>query len=76
MNQKVVIEVNMKNNKQRSKALGIALVKDGVISVALKGERKSQIEVIGEGIVDAAGLAETLRKKVGYAELVSVEQVK
>ena len=33
----------------------------GVISVALKGESKNQIEVIGEGIVEAAGLAEILR---------------
>ena len=48
----------------------------GVISVAFKGEKKNQIEVIGEGVVDAAGLAETLRKKVGYANLVSVQEVK
>lgn len=48
----------------------------GVISVALKGEKKNRIEVIGEGIVDAAGLAETLRKKVGFADLVSVEEIK
>ena len=47
----------------------------GVISVAIKGEKKNRIEVIGEGIVDAAGLAETLRKKVGFADLVSVEEV-
>ena len=44
--------------------------------MALKGESKNRIEVIGEGIVDAAGLAETLRKKVGFADLVSVEEVK
>ena len=48
----------------------------GVISVALKGESKNRIEVIGEGVVDAAGLAEILRKKVGYADLVSVQEVK
>ena len=43
--------------------------------MAIKGEKKNRIEVIGEGIVDAAGLAETLRKKVGFADLVSVEEV-
>lgn len=48
----------------------------GVISVALNGESKNRVEVIGEGIVDAAGLEETLRKKVGCADLVSVEEVK
>ncbi|GMN62120.1 hypothetical protein TIFTF001_031201 [Ficus carica] len=76
MKQKVVIEVQMKCKKCRSKALEIAVAKDGVISVALKGETKNRIEVIGEGIVDAAGLAETLRKKVGFADLMSVEEVK
>ena len=48
----------------------------GVTSVALKGESKNRIEVIGEGVVDAAGLTETLRKKVGYADIVSVQEVK
>ncbi|XP_024021948.1 heavy metal-associated isoprenylated plant protein 47 [Morus notabilis] len=76
MKQKVVIEVEMKCKKCRSKALEIAVAKDGVTSVAIKGERKNRIEVIGEGFVDAAGLAETLRKKVGFADLVSVEDVK
>ncbi|XP_062079129.1 heavy metal-associated isoprenylated plant protein 47-like [Humulus lupulus] len=76
MKQKIVIEVSMKCQKCRSKALQIAVVKDGVISVALKGESKNQIEVIGEGVVDAVGLAQTLRKKVGYANIVTVEQLK
>ncbi|KAF4371262.1 hypothetical protein G4B88_016171 [Cannabis sativa] len=74
--QKVIIEVKMKCKKCRSKALAIAVGKKGVTSVAFKGESKNQIEVIGEGIVDAAGLAEMLRKKVGYANLVSVEEVR
>ncbi|KAF4349520.1 hypothetical protein CsatB_013224 [Cannabis sativa] len=75
MKQKVVVEVSMKCQKCRSKALEIAAVKNGVISVALKGESKNQIEVIGEGI-DAVGLAKTLRKKVGYASILTVEQLK
>ena len=44
--------------------------------MALKSESKNRIEVIGEGIVDAVGLAKALRKKVGFADLVSVEEVK
>ncbi|GMN62118.1 hypothetical protein TIFTF001_031203 [Ficus carica] len=75
LQQKVVIEVHMKCEKCRSKALEIAFLKDGVFSVALKGKIKNQIEVIGDGIVDAAGLAETLRRKVGFAYLVSVEEL-
>ncbi|GMN62119.1 hypothetical protein TIFTF001_031205 [Ficus carica] len=66
----------MKSKKCRSKALEIAVAKGGIISVGLKGESKNRIEAIGEGIVDAAGLAEALRKKVGFADLVSVEEVK
>ncbi|PON43279.1 hypothetical protein PanWU01x14_274770 [Parasponia andersonii] len=76
LQQKIVIEVQMKCKKCRSKALKIATAEDGVTSVALKGENKNRMEIIGDGIVDAAGLAETLRKKVGYADLVSVEEVK
>lgn len=48
----------------------------GVISAGFTDENKSRIEVIGEGFVDAVGLTEALRKKVGFADLVSVEEVK
>lgn len=48
----------------------------GFISVAFKGDPKNQIEVIGRGIVDAAGLTGALRKKLGHANLLSVEEVK
>ena len=44
--------------------------------MALKGEYKNRIEVIGDGIIDAACLTETLRKEVGYADILSVEEVK
>lgn len=43
----------------------------GVESVALKGDDMRQIEVMGDG-VDAVALTTSLRKKVGYAEVVSV----
>ena len=46
----------------------------GVISVAFKGPRRDQIEIIGDE-VDAARLAKLLRKKLGYADLVSVEEI-
>lgn len=44
----------------------------GVDSAALKGEDKGQIEIIGDGM-DTVALTTLLRKKVGYAEIVSVE---
>ena len=46
----------------------------GVESAGLGGQDKSQIEVVGDG-VDAVQLTNLLRKKVGYAELASVEAV-
>lgn len=47
----------------------------GVESVAIKGDAKDQLEVIGEGI-DTIGLAKLLRKKVGSADLISVGPAK
>ncbi|KAJ4730283.1 putative Heavy metal transport/detoxification superfamily protein [Melia azedarach] len=54
----------MCGQKSRSKALKIA-------AWCFSGDDKSQIEVTGDG-VDAVALTTMLRKKVGYAELVSV----
>ena len=45
------------------------------MSVSLEGEDRDQVVVIGER-VDAACLTSTLRKKVGYARLETVEEVK
>jgi hypothetical protein len=47
----------------------------GVISVAVEGSDKDQLVVIGEG-VDSANLTCSLRKKLCYATLLSVEEVK
>lgn len=47
----------------------------GVESVALKGDDRDQLEIIGEGI-DTVGLAKLLRKKVGGADLLSVGPAK
>ncbi|KAL6202460.1 hypothetical protein ACLB2K_026168 [Fragaria x ananassa] len=74
MKQKITIEANIWCDKCRSKAMKIAAVEDGVKSVAFKGPRRDQIEIIGDG-VDAARLAKLLRKKLGYADLVSVEEI-
>lgn len=43
--------------------------------MAIEGEEKDQVVVIGEG-VDSADLTRLLRKKVGYASIISVEEVK
>ena len=47
----------------------------GVISVAVEGADKDQLVVIGEG-VDSANLTCSLRKKLCYATLLGVEEVK
>ncbi|GKV41202.1 hypothetical protein SLEP1_g48768 [Rubroshorea leprosula] len=74
MKQKMAINVSMNGHKARSKALKIAVGLPGVESAALKGNDKNQIEVTGDG-VDAAQLTMLLRKKMGFAELVSVAAV-
>ncbi|KAL9371521.1 hypothetical protein Peur_036661 [Populus x canadensis] len=74
MKQKIVIKVTGKGPKSRSKALQIAVGLSGVESAGLGGQDKSQIEVVGDG-VDAVQLTNLLRKKVGHAELASVEAV-
>ncbi|RRT49021.1 hypothetical protein B296_00030671 [Ensete ventricosum] len=48
---------------------------EGVDSVAVEGEYKDQFVLVGDG-VDPADLTSTLRKKVGHAYIVKVEEVK
>ncbi|KAK2986418.1 hypothetical protein RJ640_011856 [Escallonia rubra] len=71
LQQKVVIEVSMNDQKRRSKAMKISGGSNGVESAALKGEGKNQLEVVGDRI-DAVVLTTLLRKNVGFAELVTV----
>ncbi|KAK1391439.1 heavy metal-associated isoprenylated plant protein 47-like [Heracleum sosnowskyi] len=74
--QKVVIRVVMVDRKKsRKKAMKIAATAFGVESVALTGDDRDQIVVIGEGI-DTVELAKLLRKKVGCADLLSVGPAK
>ncbi|URE23855.1 Heavy-metal-associated domain [Musa troglodytarum] len=75
MKQKIVIRVQMKCDKCRSKAMQLVAAADGVDSVAIEGEYKDHLAVVGDG-VDAANVTTLLRKKVGCATIVKVEEVK
>ncbi|XP_075668804.1 heavy metal-associated isoprenylated plant protein 47-like [Castanea sativa] len=74
MKQKIVINVQMNCEKCRTKAMKIATVAEGVTSVAIEGADKSQVVVIGDG-VDSASLTRSLRKKLGYATIESVQKL-
>ncbi|KAL8144830.1 heavy metal-associated isoprenylated plant protein 16-like [Apium graveolens] len=76
MKQKVVIRVDMSDpKKSRAKAMKIAATFPGVESVAIKGDNKDRLEVIGNEI-DTVQLAKSLRKNVGSADLISVGPAK
>ncbi|KAJ0986947.1 hypothetical protein J5N97_005303 [Dioscorea zingiberensis] len=75
MKQKIVIKVNMECEKCRSKAMKLVASITGVESVALEGKDRDQLVVIGDG-VDSINLTNILRKKVGHADLVTVNEVK
>ncbi|KAK4275263.1 hypothetical protein QN277_018378 [Acacia crassicarpa] len=77
MKQKIVIQVPMHCEKCRSKALKIASVAKGQVnSVALEGDDRDRVVVIGEH-VDSVSLAKVLRKKFKVqATIVSVEEAK
>lgn len=66
--QKMVIKLSLGDAKKRAKALKTAVALDGVVSVALDGEK---LVVIGDG-TDSVEMTALLRKKLGYADLVSV----
>nr|7BNT_A Chain A, Predicted ancestral HMA domain of Pik-1 from Oryza spp. [synthetic construct]7BNT_B Chain B, Predicted ancestral HMA domain of Pik-1 from Oryza spp. [synthetic construct] len=71
MKQKIVIKVPMASDKCRSKAMALVASTGGVDSVALVGDLRDKIEVVGDGI-DSIKLVSALRKKVGHAELLQV----
>ncbi|XP_047077569.1 disease resistance protein Pik-1-like [Lolium rigidum] len=75
MKQKIVIKVEMTCDKCRSKAMALVAATVGVDSVALAGDSKDQVVVVGDG-VDSVKLTSALRKKVGHAQLVQVGEVK
>uniref|UniRef100_A0ACD5V6Y6 Uncharacterized protein n=1 Tax=Avena sativa TaxID=4498 RepID=A0ACD5V6Y6_AVESA len=75
MKQKIVIKVSMPCDKSRSKAMSMAARTAGVISMGITGDSRDQLEVVGEG-VDPVCLVGCLRKKLGGAHIVQVEEVK
>ncbi|CAD6260591.1 unnamed protein product [Miscanthus lutarioriparius] len=75
MKQKMVIKVSMPCERSRSKALSLAAQADGVISVEITGDDKDKLEVVGDA-VDTVCLASCLRRKLGHADILQVEEVK
>ncbi|GKD62439.1 hypothetical protein Tco_1299948, partial [Tanacetum coccineum] len=72
--QKIVIMMQPKCGKCRTKAMMAAAKSLGVNSVELQGENKNQMVVIGDR-VDAAALTISVRKKVKNASLEIVQQL-
>ncbi|RCV34049.1 hypothetical protein SEVIR_7G140300v4 [Setaria viridis] len=75
MKQKIVIKVSMSSEKSRSKAMELVARADGVSSMGVTGNGKDQLEVVGDG-VDTVCLVKCLRKKLGHADILKVEEVK
>ncbi|KAL5981361.1 hypothetical protein ACLOJK_015416 [Asimina triloba] len=75
MKQKTVIRVEMNSQKCRTKAMQIAATTKGASSVSIEGKERDEVVVIGDG-VDPIKLTRSMRKKVGHAELISVQEVK
>ncbi|TVU15662.1 hypothetical protein EJB05_39195 [Eragrostis curvula] len=61
--------------RSRSKAMALSARAYGVISVTITGDAKDRLEVVGDG-VDPVCLAGCLRRKLGHAEILQVEEVK
>ncbi|XP_062170715.1 heavy metal-associated isoprenylated plant protein 47-like [Alnus glutinosa] len=75
MKQKIVIKVQMSSAKCRTKAMKIAATTDGVSSVAIQGSDNDQLVVSGQD-VDSVKLTRSLRKKLCYATILTVEEEK
>ncbi|KAL8239191.1 hypothetical protein R6Q59_015758 [Mikania micrantha] len=74
MMQKIVIKMQPRCGKCRTKAMMAAAEAVGVNSVELQGENMNQMVVIGDG-VDAAALTCSVRKKVKNASLEEVQEL-
>ncbi|KAF9679311.1 hypothetical protein SADUNF_Sadunf06G0001900 [Salix dunnii] len=70
MKQVIVFKVQMACGKSRVKARTVVAKACGVNSLALQGD--DRIVVSGDGI-DAAHLTYCLRKKVGHADIISIQ---
>ncbi|XP_062197006.1 uncharacterized protein LOC133899973 [Phragmites australis] len=73
--QKIVIRLQMACGKCRSKVLALVAATGWVVSVALAGDARDQVVVIGDGL-DSIKLTSALRKKVGPAQLMQVGEDK
>ncbi|XP_031280482.1 heavy metal-associated isoprenylated plant protein 47-like [Pistacia vera] len=74
MKKKIVIKLQMKDAKCRSKAMQTAVDADGVTKVEIQKD-KDEMVVIGEE-VETIRLTKSLRKKFQYADIVSVQEEK
>ncbi|KAJ4977258.1 hypothetical protein NE237_002364 [Protea cynaroides] len=72
MRQKIVVKVQMNHQNCRKKALQIAASIYGVDEMKIEGE--DQLAVMGES-VDSIRLVRRLRKKVGHAYILSLNEV-
>ncbi|KAG7577960.1 hypothetical protein ISN45_Aa03g021880 [Arabidopsis thaliana x Arabidopsis arenosa] len=75
MKQKMRIKLSVNSEKCRKKAMQVAVVADGVTSVAMEGEFQDELVVVGDG-VDTASLIMALRKKACHVTLETLEEVK
>ncbi|KAJ4763224.1 hypothetical protein LUZ62_073599 [Rhynchospora pubera] len=67
--QKMVIKLPIGDQKNRTKAFTTAAGMEGVISVKIDDDNR--LILVGEG-TDVVELTVLLRKKIGYAEVISV----
>ncbi|XP_073003979.1 heavy metal-associated isoprenylated plant protein 16-like isoform X1 [Typha latifolia] len=72
--QKIVLKLYMEDKKKRRKALRTAVGLSGNRCVESASLEEDKIVVVGEGI-DSIALTTMLRKRMSYADLVSVTSV-
>ncbi|KAK2639923.1 hypothetical protein Ddye_027718 [Dipteronia dyeriana] len=71
---KIVIMLKLKCDECRSKAMKIAAVAYGVISVAWERDEKNKVVMTRDG-TDAAIVTGRLRKKLGYADFAKALEI-
>ncbi|XP_015691494.2 uncharacterized protein LOC107304021 [Oryza brachyantha] len=72
MRTEILIWIQLSTERCRSKAMKVASTVNGVQSVAVAGEERNLLLVIGDGVVDASRLTRRLRNHVGHAEIVEL----
>ncbi|KAL8033078.1 hypothetical protein ABFX02_13G139200 [Erythranthe guttata] len=74
MKQRIVFRVQLPCSKCPKKALKIAAEANGVDSIAVEGQQRNEIVVVGNNI-DIIKLAARLRRKIGCTDVVTVSQL-